>query len=186
MLVCDWRWARPVNFSYLCFSQHQRCGHFKAFGSGQVFVELELVLQLQQLLTGESSAGPPALAQQAGLRASCSARDRHTIVISCDNTSHPKQDFLIWFRWMLSILYNFKMTCNGSSQWSAHNVIYLRARTWEVQRHFSGVWDMQAHICPHSAAIINYNGFPWVYCWRVGEQGRSGRAGHKSRGMPLT
>lgn len=66
----------------------------------------------------------------------------------------------------------------------SHNLIYLMPRTWEVQRNFRG-WDMQAHICPHSAAIINYNGFTSVYCWR-GEQGRSGCGGHKSRGMPLT
>lgn len=50
---------------------------------------------------------------------------------------------------------------------SAHNLIYLMPRTWEVQRNFRGR-DVQAHICPHSAAIINYNGFTSVYCWRGG------------------
>lgn len=55
--------------SHLCFGQHERSGHFKAFGSGQVLVELELVLQLQQLLTGKRGAGPPTLAQKTRLRA---------------------------------------------------------------------------------------------------------------------
>lgn len=38
------------------------------------------------------------------------------------------------------------------------------------------LWVGQAHIWPHSAAIINYNSFTPVYCWRGG-QGRSGRGG---------
>lgn len=71
---------KSIELPYLCFSQHKRCGHFKAFRSGQVFVKLELVLQLQQLLAGECSARPPALAQQAGLRARCSTQDKHTVV----------------------------------------------------------------------------------------------------------
>lgn len=55
--------------SHLRFGQHKRSGHFEAFGSGQVLVELELVLQLQQLLAGESGAGPPTLPQKTRLRA---------------------------------------------------------------------------------------------------------------------
>lgn len=55
--------------SYLRFGQHEGGGHLKAFGSGQVLVDFELVLQLQQLLAGESCSGPPALPQQPGLGA---------------------------------------------------------------------------------------------------------------------
>lgn len=55
--------------SHLRFGQHERSGHFEAFGSGQVLVELELVLQLQQLLTGKSGAGPSTLPQKSRLRA---------------------------------------------------------------------------------------------------------------------
>lgn len=61
------QWTRFL--SHLCFSQHEWGGHFEAFGSGQVLVEFELVLQLQQLLAGEGGARPPALPQQTRLRA---------------------------------------------------------------------------------------------------------------------
>lgn len=56
---------------YLCLGEHQRRGHLKALGSGQVLVELELVLQLQELLAGEGCAGPAALPHQARLRDGC-------------------------------------------------------------------------------------------------------------------
>lgn len=54
---------------YLRFCQHKRGGHFETFGPGQVLVEFELVLQLQQLLTGEGRARPSALSQQTRLGA---------------------------------------------------------------------------------------------------------------------
>lgn len=55
--------------SYLCFSKHEWGGHLEAFGSGQILVQFELVLQLQQLLTCEGGAGPPTLSQKTRLRA---------------------------------------------------------------------------------------------------------------------
>lgn len=68
-----------TGLSYLCFCQHERGGHFEALGSGQVLVEFELVLQLQQLLTGEGGAGPPALPQQTRLRARWRRKSRQVI-----------------------------------------------------------------------------------------------------------
>ena len=53
--------------SHLCFGQHQGGGHLEALGSGQVLVEFELVLQLQQLLACEGRTGSTTLAQQARL-----------------------------------------------------------------------------------------------------------------------
>lgn len=63
----------PPGPRYLCLSEHQRRGHLKTLGSGQILVELELVLQLQELLAGECCAGPTALPHQARLRGSCRA-----------------------------------------------------------------------------------------------------------------
>lgn len=63
----------PPGPRYLCLSEHQRCGHLKTLGSGQILVELELVLQLQELLAGECCAGPTALSHQTRLRGSCRA-----------------------------------------------------------------------------------------------------------------
>lgn len=78
-LVGSWSGRLSLSLSYLCFSQHEWSGHFKAFGSGQVLVEFKLVLQLQQLLTGKSGAGPPALPQQTRLRARCRRRESEVI-----------------------------------------------------------------------------------------------------------
>lgn len=69
MVLC----SIPPGPRYLCLSEHQRCGHLKTLGSGQILVELELVLQLQELLAGECCAGPTALPHQAGLWGSCRA-----------------------------------------------------------------------------------------------------------------
>lgn len=81
-----WLWLKAIEMPHLCFSQHKRCSHFKAFRSGQIFVKLELVFQLQQLLTGEGGARPAALAQQAGLRARCSTQDTDKRV--CEEKTH--------------------------------------------------------------------------------------------------
>lgn len=57
--------------THLRLGEHERRSHLEALRPGQVLVELELVLQLQQLLAGEGGAGPPAFAQQVGLSLSC-------------------------------------------------------------------------------------------------------------------
>ena len=48
---------------YLRLSEHERRGHFESFGSREVLVLSKLVLQFQQLLTGEGRAGASRLAQ---------------------------------------------------------------------------------------------------------------------------
>lgn len=53
---------------YLCLSEHEGGGHLEALGPGQVLIQLELVLQLQQLLAGEGRSGPPTLPHQTCLR----------------------------------------------------------------------------------------------------------------------
>lgn len=53
---------------HLCFCEAEHRGHFKALGSGQVFIQFELTFEFQQLLTGESRAWPARLAQQTVLR----------------------------------------------------------------------------------------------------------------------
>lgn len=191
-----WLWLKAIEMPHLCFSQHKRCGHFKAFRSGQVFVKFELVLQFQQLLTGEGSAGPPALAQQAGLRARCINNTEingcvRRKFIRCDNTNHsfiyflnPSPNNIIFSGSGKYCLFNTVLKRLPTRIISAQNLITHNQGREKFNVIF-GVWDMQAHICPHSAAIINYNGFTWVYCWR-GEQGRSECGGNKSRGMPLT
>lgn len=60
----------PYFSPHLRLGEHQRRGHLEALGPGEVLVELELVLQLQQLLAGEGGARPPALPQEVGLRLS--------------------------------------------------------------------------------------------------------------------
>ena len=49
---------------HLRFRQHQRRGHFEPLWPRQVFVLSELVLQFQQLLTGECRPRPSCFAQQ--------------------------------------------------------------------------------------------------------------------------
>lgn len=159
--------------SYLCFGQHEWGGHFKAFGSGEVFVELELVLQLQQLLTGEGGARPPALPQQTGLGPRW-RRKRYVILILWQ---------LIWYHRFMGFLLNcwhaiskyfcFDISSNIYFLISALLIKYVdnncqpsylfNAKDMEVQY---AVASEQAHICPHSLAIINYNSFTPVYCWR--------------------
>lgn len=53
-----------VSGAHLGLGEHERGGHLKTLGPGQVLVELELVFQFQQLLAGEGSARPSALPQE--------------------------------------------------------------------------------------------------------------------------
>lgn len=132
--------AASIKKPHLCFSQHKRCGHFKAFGSGQVFVKLELVLQLQQLLTGESGAGPPALSQQAGLRARCSAQDRDTVVwgenssaVTTQVTQSKTFFFFFFFGWGEYCPFYIILKWLPIKMISeVHTIWFLISRTWEV------------------------------------------------------
>jgi hypothetical protein len=54
---------------YLRFGEAEARGHFEPLGPGQVLVLLELLLQLQELLTGESGARTTGLTQQGVLGA---------------------------------------------------------------------------------------------------------------------
>jgi len=47
---------------YLCFGEAERRGDLEPLGSGQVLVDAELALELQQLLTGERRARTTRLA----------------------------------------------------------------------------------------------------------------------------
>lgn len=84
---------------YLRFGEHEGGGHLEAFGSRQVLVEFELVLQLQQLLAGERRPGPPALAQQVGLRLSClcAVAYTNTIVTLCNGTKYHESYVLLLY-----------------------------------------------------------------------------------------
>ena len=62
-------------FPYLCLRQHERRGHLKALGSGEILVLLELLFQLEKLLTGESRPGPSRLPQDGGVLVTCSRRN---------------------------------------------------------------------------------------------------------------
>lgn len=57
--------------AHLGLREHQRRGHLEALGPGQVLVELELVLQLEQLLASEGRARPATLPQEVRLRLGC-------------------------------------------------------------------------------------------------------------------
>lgn len=70
---------------YLSFCEHEGRGHFEALGPGQVLVQLELVLQLQQLLARECGSWSPALAEQVGLSLGCRCNNRKENI----NTSTP-------------------------------------------------------------------------------------------------
>lgn len=92
-------------FCYLCLSQHQRRGHLKAFGPGQVLVEFELVLQLQKLLAGEGGPRPPALPQQSGLRACCRKRSKVTVCMAGP----------LWMTFTLTLNNSFVVSLRGST-----------------------------------------------------------------------
>ena len=199
---CEWifytrrtRWLTARTWrSYLRFGQHEGGGHLEAFGSGQVLVDFELVLQLQQLLAGESRSGPPALPQQSGLGARWRKGEEGRASQKKEKESHFQARQLVCYLILVNKS-SFKSSwvqflCLIENAWmcfAERSKINQRSRTVTATAVFflssQGrrkcdviLWVGQAHIWPHSAAIINYNSFTPVYCWRGG-QGRSGRGG---------
>lgn len=78
-----------VSGVHLGLGEHERGGHLKTLGPGQVLVELELVLQLQQLLAGESRARPSALPQEVRLRLRCGPKGESLCrSVHCPGSSH--------------------------------------------------------------------------------------------------